>query len=135
MYVSPSKKLIMGTYIVPNPNQFTIENKLRVNLPDEIVEAVTRVAITTSEDVPYLFLESKGNGELALASSEENIGRSNETLEIEEGNTFKICINPKILLDILQYCRSMFVENGNDNIPIIFKDDSYISVVAPIVTD
>jgi len=126
-------KLIIGTYIVPNPNQFTIENKLRVNLPDEIVEAVTRVAITTSEDVPYLFLESKGNGELALASSEENIGRSNETLEIEDGNTFKICINPKILLDILQYCRSMFVESGD--VPIIFKNEEYISIVAPIIGD
>lgn len=91
---------------------------------EELIHAVRRMAILSSEKFKGIMLEIEGNG-VKISSSNPELGDAMEELDvIYEGNPFSVRFNARYLLDVLMVCES-------DTVLMKFKNELSPSIVTP----
>ncbi len=104
---------------------------------EELIHAVRRMAILSSEKFKGIMLEIEGNA-LKISSSNPELGDAMEEMDIQyEGIPFSVRFNARYLLDVLAVCESeqILMKFKNELSPSIVttdKDESFLAVIMPM---
>ena len=104
---------------------------------EELIHAVRRMAILSSEKFKGIMLEIDGNG-LKISSSNPELGDAMEEMDIiYEGLPFSVRFNARYLLDVLAVCETekVVMKFKNELSPSIVtsdNDDSFLAVIMPM---
>jgi DNA polymerase-3 subunit beta len=91
---------------------------------EELIHAVRRMAILSSEKFKGIMLEIEGNG-VKISSSNPELGDAMEELDVQyDGSPFSVRFNARYLLDVLMVCESQ-------NVLMKFKNELSPSIVTP----
>ena len=104
---------------------------------EELIHAVRRMAILSSEKFKGIMLEIEGNG-VKISSSNPELGDAMEELDVQyDGNPFSVRFNARYLLDVLMVSESQYVlmKFKNELSPSIVtpdSDDELLAVIMPM---
>ncbi len=104
---------------------------------EELIHAVRRMAILSSEKFKGIMLEIAGN-DLKISSSNPELGDAMEEMDISyEGLPFSVRFNARYLLDVLAVCESekVVMKFKNELSPSIVaseNDESFLAVIMPM---
>jgi len=104
---------------------------------EELIHAVRRMAILSSEKFKGIMLEIEGNC-VKISSSNPELGDAMEELDVQyEGSPFSVRFNARYLLDVLMVCESQHVlmKFKNELSPSIVSpdsDDELLAVIMPM---
>jgi DNA polymerase III subunit beta len=104
---------------------------------EELIHAVRRMAILSSEKFKGIMLEIEGNG-VNISSSNPELGDATEELDVQyDGSPFSVRFNARYLLDVLMVCESQYVlmKFKNELSPSIVtpdSDDELLAVIMPM---
>lgn len=120
------------TRVIPSANDQVVKAP-RENL----IHAVRRMAILSSEKFKGIMLEIDGNG-VKISSSNPELGDAMEELDVEyDGAAFSVRFNARYLLDVLMICESekVLMKFKNELSPSIVtpdSDDDLLAVIMPM---
>ncbi len=120
------------TRVIPSANDQIVKAP-RENL----IHAVRRMAILSSEKFKGIMLEIDGNG-VKISSSNPELGDAMEELDVEyAGASFSVRFNARYLLDVLMICESekVLMKFKNELSPSIVtpdSDDDLLAVIMPM---
>lgn len=132
-------RLISGTYPVSSniiPNDFKIDIECNYN---DLYDMIDRASLLTSDkDKNTIKLELKDR-ELIISSNSPEIGKVEEKVSIDNGDSVAISFSSKYMLDAIKSfnAEKIHILMNDDNTPIIVKSDSdtsLVQLVLPIKT-
>lgn len=107
------------TRVIPSANDQIVKA-----VKEDLIHAVRRMAILSSEKFKGIMLEIEGNG-VKISSSNPELGDAMEELDVTyDGNPFSVRFNARYLLDVLMVCESQ-------NVLMKFKNELSPSIVTP----
>ena len=109
----------------------SVDDRKKVVFPDDITLPILRVSRTIPIEEPAIRVMSNGTGTLYLSSESAAVGSSEEVLSINSNVEFEFLINPRYLLDIFRFCKTMYYKTADK--PLIFQENSFTCYIAPIL--
>jgi DNA polymerase-3 subunit beta len=120
------------TRVIPATNDQHVKAKR-----EDLIHAVRRMAILSSEKFKGIMLEIDGNG-VKISSSNPELGDAMEELEVSySGEPFSVRFNARYLLDVLSVCESeqVLMKFKNELSPSIItpdEGDTFLAVIMPM---
>ncbi len=117
------------------PAAFNIKTLFNVK---ELVGAVERVSLFSSDSDYSIIKISVGNNEIVVSSSSPDVGKGRETIECQtEGDSINVAFNSKYIIDILKNIteEQATMELNTALSPACIKpinEDNYIYIVTPV---
>lgn len=109
--------------VIPATNDQQVKAKR-----DDLMHAVRRMAILSSEKFKGIMLEIDGNG-IKISSSNPELGDAMEELEVTyTGEPFSVRFNARYLLDVLSVCET-------EQVVMKFKNELSPSIITPDTSD
>lgn len=132
-------RLISGTYPVSSniiPNDFKIDIECNYN---DLYDMIDRASLLTSDKDKNTIKLELMDRELIISSNSPEIGKVEEKISIDNGDSVAISFSSKYMLDAIKSfnAEKIHILMNDDNSPIIVKSDSdtsLVQLVLPIKT-